>query len=137
MASVTTGQPPRLGPHRCATIDGCGRALVPKLTHAPHAQQELYRQYRHVRFRCGEDDDGYSVKMKLKYFLRYMAQQKDDSPLYIFDNHFDGNAKAQTILKQYSIPKYFRDDLFRLVGEKNRPPYRWYAHVCARRVFRS
>lgn len=33
----------------------------------------LFATYRHRRFRCGEDDDGYPVKMKLKYFLRYMA----------------------------------------------------------------
>lgn len=45
--------------------------------------QKLYERYRHRKFKCGEDDDGYAVKMKLKYFLRYMATQHDDSPMYV------------------------------------------------------
>jgi hypothetical protein len=43
----------------------------------------------------GSDDDGYSVRMKLKHFLRYLSDPThapaDDSPLYIFDGAMRGN----------------------------------------------
>ena len=83
--------------------------------------------YSSCVFKCGEDDDGYSIKIKLKHFLAYMANQQDDSPLYIFDSAFDEHSISRQILADFTAPHYFQEDLFHLLGEQKRPPYRWVA----------
>ena len=82
---------------------------------------------RHCAFKCGEDDAGYSIKMKLKHFLHYATTQHDDSPLYIFCCAFDEHPVSRAILGDFTPPPYFTEDLFHLVGEAKRPPYRWIA----------
>jgi len=62
--------------------------------------------YRNCRLKCGEDDDGYSIKLKMKYFLDYLLIQKDDSPLYLFDSGFDDNSVAKELLKDYEVPLF-------------------------------
>jgi histone arginine demethylase JMJD6 len=88
--------------------------------------QKLRKNYKRVMLKCGEDDDGKSVRVKFKYFMKYLKLQTDDSPLYIFDSTFDDHKDTKPLLADYKVPKYFPEDLFELVGEDRRPPYRWF-----------
>ena len=88
--------------------------------------EALCKDFADVKFKCGEDDDGDKIKVRLKHFAAYMAHQGDDSPLYIFDGNFDEDKVGKRMMEDFAVPRYFRDDLFRLVGEKRRPPYRWF-----------
>jgi histone arginine demethylase JMJD6 len=92
--------------------------------HNNNTNNEL-RMLRSRLFKCGEDDDGNKIKIRLKHFMRYLRHNHDDSPLYIFDSSFENDKLAKRLLRDYRVPSYFHEDLFRLVSERRRPPYRW------------
>jgi len=111
------------------------KPCVPVVLQSTGTTQARLGSFRHLRraygrrmFKVGEDDDGYKVKVKLKYFLKYLENnsQADDSPLYVFDSTFDDDEVSKALLADYQVPRFFPDDLFSLVGERRRPPYRWF-----------
>jgi histone arginine demethylase JMJD6 len=121
---------------RAEFIEQVEKTNIPALVHDIPVEEDwpaagtwsiegLRQIYRDTRFRCGDDDDGYPLRVKLDYFTKYMKYNTDDSPLKIFDGTFDENPEAKKLLKDYKVPSYFNDDLFKHVGESRRPPYRW------------
>lgn len=104
----------------------CVLSGVQSESRALYSFAKLRRAYGSRLFKVGEDDEGYKVKLKLKYFLKYLAANTDDSPLYVFDATFDDDEVSKSILEGYQVPHVFLDDLFSLVGERRRPPYRWF-----------
>ncbi len=56
-------------------------------------------------------------------FYRYSDNSREERPLYLFDKHFTKNSPA--LADDYQVPVYFQQDLFSLLGEANRPDWRW------------
>eukprot|EP00798_Chlamydomonas_sp_ICE-L_P020979 gene20980-27834_t len=91
--------------------------------------EALAARFGEHKFKVGSDDDGYAVRLKFSWFLDYVHSHEhgsvDDSPLYVFDGSFSDRTGSKSLLSDYEVPPYFREDLFKLVGERRRPPYRW------------
>lgn len=58
----------------------------------------------------GEDDDGQKLKTSLKNFMEYLVKNKDDSPLYLFENTNNANEPFSVILQNYKVPIFFREE---------------------------
>jgi hypothetical protein len=66
-----------------------------------------------------------AVRMPLGEYRKYSRECHDEDPLYLFDKHFA--EKCPELPEMYQIPPYFAPerDLFGLMGEEERPDYRW------------
>jgi len=70
--------------------------------------KRLGKKYRQQPFKVGTDTEGQSVMVKLKYYLEYLATNRDDSPLYIFDHDYAAHPRKKKLLEDYNLPAYFR-----------------------------
>ena len=52
--------------------------------------------------------------MTMKDFFGYCDSVQEEMPMYMFDHDFGEN--APTLLDDFIIPDYFREDLFELLG---------------------
>lgn len=62
------------------------------------------------------------VNLTLERYFKYADNVVEERPLYIFDPQF--GEKAADLKEDYSVPKYFQEDLFSVLGAE-RPDFRW------------
>lgn len=75
----------------------------------------LLERFADVKFRQE------AVQWPLSLYSQYLADNRDESPLYLFDC----NSKAmQTLKSEYIVPEIFQNDAFK-VFEKCRPDHAW------------
>jgi hypothetical protein len=86
--------------------------------------EKLCQRFKDKIYKIGEyNRRGQRVKMTFGNFFRYMKEQKDEEPMYLFDNAF--GERVPEMLKDYSVPQYFQEDFF-VYFEKHRPQWRWF-----------
>ena len=51
--------------------------------------------------KCGEDDDGHSIRLRVWKYFEYMHHQTDDSPVYLFEGSFDDDDQCSALLNEY------------------------------------
>lgn len=82
-------------------------------------ETKLLEQYGNVRFRAE------AVDWKLRDYVRYMNNNQDESPLYLFDRAFVQKMDLAVGQKgSYNVPECFAEDLFILL-EEHRPDHAW------------
>jgi len=56
-------------------------------------------------------------------YFKYAACVTDDQPLYLFDKTFAW--KFPALAAEYTVPDYFKQDLFSVLGPDARPDHKW------------
>lgn len=63
--------------------------------------ENIRRKYGDTKMKCGEDDDGRSIRLRVWKYLEYIKHQQDDSPVYLFEGAFDEDRKCKQLLQEY------------------------------------
>ena len=83
-------------------------------------------RFGNSRFKIGESDSGRKLKVTLKQYIEYILYGRDDSPLYLFESSLEEHPEAHVMQQDYEAPKYFKNNLFKLLPEEDMPPHRWF-----------
>lgn len=62
------------------------------------------------------------LELTFDEYYSYMSQCNEESPLYLFDQHF---ANSSGLANDFITPSKYFSDLFEIMGESRRPDYRW------------
>ncbi len=68
--------------------------------------------------------------MPFSTYAAYSASNRDEMPLYLFDQRFSDASRHPSLGSDYTVPGVFGEDLFALLGETQRPDYRWGPRHC-------
>ncbi|KAI3642314.1 hypothetical protein MP228_011869 [Amoeboaphelidium protococcarum] len=80
-------------------------------------REYLISNYGNVEFRAE------AMQTSLQNYLKYSDQALEEAPLYLFDSQFV--QKCPEMGRDFQVPDYFSEDLFKLLGQYKRPDYRW------------
>ncbi|KAJ7965736.1 F-box protein family [Quillaja saponaria] len=84
--------------------------------------EHLLENYGDTAFRISQSRSR-KISMKFKDYVSYINLQRDEDPLYIFDDKF--GEVTPNLLKDYTVPHLFKEDYFDILDKDQRPPYRW------------
>jgi histone arginine demethylase JMJD6 len=83
------------------------------------------RRYRDAKFHLRDNKNGPADYVTLPNLVRYSRENRHDDPMYLFDSHFAKAKATKGMLKDFRVPRYFREDLVAIIPEKHRESYRW------------
>jgi len=86
------------------------------------AMKKWSNEYLSAAFE-GQDIIAGNYPMPFSTYLSYSSSTRDELPLYLFDKGFC--RRAPQLQEDFSVPPYFSEDLFSVLGEDSRPDYRW------------
>lgn len=83
------------------------------------------RHHGNTYFESLVQGENTAIGIAFSDFYHYAKYQRDNFPLYIFDEGVDSRPDTKHLVDQWTVPEIFRDDWFDQFDDYIRPPYRW------------